>query len=301
MVNDKICKACRGENITLAFIKKDVEYYKCRDCNFVFVPSKYRTKIDYREYKNEAVYHEIVRGNNWLKTQRHRLRVKLLKRYERNCHLLDVGSGWGHFLKTAIDMGYVGDGVELSSYPHKYSTENLGLSVTNENLFDIDPRHKYDIVTMWDVLEHIDDADGAIMKVNDLLRNGGYFVFQIPQWDGWLSKKLGQDWHSIGVDHVNYFSASNIGKILVRNGFELVSIKTSIEVKLYVMYHFLNKKNKGKRVSAAERQAHYNKKVDRPRWQLRLMVLTHNLIYRLLQILRMGDEMIVIAKKQSHV
>jgi len=107
----------------------------------------------------------------------------------------------------------------------------------------------------------------------------------------------------IGLDHVNYFSKKTITKLLESHGFEVVKIKSSIELKLLLMYTILPwiKKLKGKKkesISSAERQEYYNKTTQKPQWALKTFVVVHNIIYKLLSALNIGEEMIVVARKK---
>jgi hypothetical protein len=113
----------------------------------------------------------------------------------------------------------------------------------------------------------------------------------------------------MGLDHVNYFGVETIKKILSKNGFEVVAIKSSFEIKLFMMYTILPfiKKLKGKKkqtiseanaaISAAERQQYFNKFTSKPLWQLKLYVWAHNTVYNILSFLNIGEEMMVAARK----
>ena len=107
----------------------------------------------------------------------------------------------------------------------------------------------------------------------------------------------------MGLDHVNYFSKNTMTKFLGEKGFRIIKIKSSIEVKLFLMYAIYNKKRKKKegkdiKITAADRQKYYNKKVNKPKWILIIMIFIHNMSYNLLSFLKIGDEMFVIAQKQ---
>lgn len=114
----------------------------------------------------------------------------------------------------------------------------------------------------------------------------------------------------MGLDHVNYFGKETITKILADHGYEVVKIKSSFEIKLFIMYTILPliKKMKGKKkqtimeanatINAAERQQYFNKFTSKPMWQLKLFVFIHNIIYNTLSALNIGEEMMVAARKK---
>lgn len=306
---DKIvCECCGNDDpaqFSEKFHKNNLIVLECNRCSFDFIPWHYRKDITYTDYKNDAVLEQIRKGNDWLKIQRHLLRFKLIRRFQKSGSLFDLGVGWGHFLLAGQQLGYDVYGIEISKNPYIYSKEDLGLPVDHVDFFKMDkPDESFDIITMWDVLEHIDEAGVFVEKCASLLKKDGYLVLQVPQIDSFIAKRQKEKWNMMGLDHVNYFSKKTITHLLERKGFEVVKIKSSIELKLLLMYTILPwiKKMKGgdkkQAISSAERQEYYNKTTQRPKWVLKLFVLVHNGIYRTLSFLRIGEEMIVVARKK---
>ena len=114
----------------------------------------------------------------------------------------------------------------------------------------------------------------------------------------------------MGLDHVNYFGKDTITQLLEKYGFKVEKIKSSFELKLFLMYTVLPllKRIKGSskakttqeanyEIKASERQSYFNKFTTRPMWQLKLFVFIHNIIYNLLSFFNIGEEMMVVARK----
>ena len=138
-----------------------------------------------------------------------------------------------------------------------------------------------------------------------MLETNGCLILQVPQIDSFIAKRQKENWQAVGLDHVNYFSKKTITKLLEDKGFTLVKIKSSIEVKNFLMYSVYNKIRKKKdgattTITHTERQEYYNKSVDKAKWKLKIMVLVHNILYNILSSLNIGDEMIVIARKRAN-
>ena len=308
ILKDIECKVCKNQNdFELAFKKQDLEIVRCKNCSFVFIPPFFRKQIQYTDYKDESVLKQIRLGNDWLKIQRHRLRFKTIQKYKPKGKLFDLGVGWGHFLYTGKLLGYETEGIEISEMPYIYASEDLKLNVQHIDFFDLkEKKGYYDIITMWDVLEHIDDCDLVIQKCSRMLKVGGILVIQVPQIDSYFAKKYKEKWKMMGLDHVNYFSKKTISNLLQQNGFEIKKIKSSMELKLFLMYVLfpkiqkLKKKGTSKKINAATRQEYYNKKVNKPKWMLIIMVFFHNILYQTLSFFKIGEEMIVIAEKKAH-
>lgn len=222
------------------FEKYEVTFLQCKRCGFVYLPWYYRKNISYTDYKDEAVLRQVRAGNDWLKIQRHLLRFKLIRRYVPKGKLFDLGVGWGHFLLAGQQLGYDVYGIEISQNPFTYAKEDLKLPVDHIDFFKMDkPAGSYDIITLWDVLEHIDEPDKMVERMAYLLKPGGYVFIQVPAIDSYIARKQGVNWKMIGLDHVNYFSKKTITPLLERYGFEVVKIKSSIELKIFLMYTVL--------------------------------------------------------------
>ena len=106
-----------------------------------------------------------------------------------------------------------------------------------------------------------------------------------------------------------YFGKKTITQLLKKHGYEVKTIKSSFEIKLFIMYTILPllKRLKGNKketlmetnttIKSSERQQYFNTFTQKPMWKLKLYMIIHNFIYKTLEILNIGEEMIVVAKK----
>lgn len=306
-----VCGNTDSNKFSLKYQKENFAVCVCENCTHHFVPTFYRKKIEYSQYKNADVTAAVRAGNNWIKVQRHKLRFKFIQKFIKSGKLFDLGAGWGHFMLAGKELGYDIYGVEISEQPYLYCVNDLKLPVDHIDFFEMDGSRKFDLITMWDVLEHIDKADVFLKKCAELTEPGGYLFLQVPQIDSYFAKKHRDEWKMMGLDHVNYFGKKTITEILDRNGYEVLAIKSSFEIKLFIMYtilpflkRFRSKKKESLRatntsISAGERQQYFNKFTARPLWQLKLFVGIHNLIYNTLSALNIGEEMMVAARKKK--
>ena len=314
MADDIRCCVCGNEDhqkFHLKYQKDNCAIVTCDSCNLFFIPPYYRKQIKYQQYKNSDVTEAVRAGNNWVKIQRHKLRFKFIQKFAPSGKLFDLGAGWGHFMLAGKELGYDVYGIEISEQPYLYCVNDLKLPVDHMDFFEMDESKKFDVITMWDVLEHIDKADNFLEKCSKLNKPGSYLFLQVPQIDSYFAKKYKDQWKMMGLDHVNYFSKSTITKILEKHGYEVVKIKSSFEIKLFFMYTVLpfikklkgNKKQSvaeaGKTITSAERQQYFNKLTTKPMWQLKLFVFIHNIIYNTLSALHIGEEMMVAAKRKE--
>lgn len=313
MREEIVCCVCGNKNSDLFHLKYQKEKFAvvtCDTCHFHFIPPYYRKRIEYTQYKNADVTAAVRAGNNWIKVQRHKLRFKFIQPFIKTGKLFDLGAGWGHFMLAGKELGYDVYGVEISEQPYLYCVNDLKLPVDHIDFFQMDESKQFDLITMWDVLEHIDKANDFLVKCHALTKPGGYLFLQVPQIDSYFAKKHKDNWKMMGLDHVNYFGKETITQILNRNGYDVVKIKSSFEIKLFIMYTLLPlikkfKKNKKQSlqeanasINSAERQQYFNKFTSRPLWQLKLFVFVHNIIYNTLSFFNIGEEMMVAARKR---
>ena len=120
-----VCSNIDPNKFNLIYRRENFDVTECNNCGFYFIPPYYRKKIEYQQYKNEAVTQAIRSGNNWVKIQRHKLRFKLIQKYQRSGSLFDLGAGWGHFMLAGNELGYQTYGIEISEQPYLYCKYDL--------------------------------------------------------------------------------------------------------------------------------------------------------------------------------
>ena len=85
--------------------------------------------------------------------------------------------------------------------PFQYAKQDLKLPVERIDFFDLEVEDRtYDIITTWDVLEHIVDADKVIEKCEKMLKSGGYLFIQVPQIDSFFAKLWKENWRNISSE-----------------------------------------------------------------------------------------------------
>ena len=102
-------------------------------------------------------------------------------RYRKYNRILDVGSGYGFFLKLCVEKGWQIWGVEVDPELVRFSMEELGIHVVNGKFEEVEYSDNFfDVVTFLNVLEHLPDPDFALKKSCRILRPGGALFLRIP-------------------------------------------------------------------------------------------------------------------------
>jgi SAM-dependent methyltransferase len=148
----------------------------------------------------------------------------------RSGRLLDMGCGLGFFLRaTSAHPKWERYGCEISPSAARYAREKLGQNVICTRLEDADlPFGSFDIVTLWDVLEHILQPDPLLRRCHALLRQGGICFVRSPNISvhlprARLARVLRTTPSSVGYlqprHHLHHYSMASIRRLLELNGF----------------------------------------------------------------------------------
>jgi 2-polyprenyl-3-methyl-5-hydroxy-6-metoxy-1,4-benzoquinol methylase/uncharacterized Fe-S cluster-containing radical SAM superfamily protein len=130
--------------------------------------------------------------------------------------VLDVGCATGILLGLLRERGAADlTGVEVSAYAAAEAAAK-GFKVFNADILSLDEAEKYDIITAFDVMEHVPDLRAFLGKVRSLLRDDGIFVFLTP--DAGSETALGEreNWYGYrsSLEHIHYFSISSLSYII---------------------------------------------------------------------------------------
>ena len=145
--------------------------------------------------------------------------------------LLDIGSGLGYFLKIAQDDGWEVEGVEPRPEAVKYCYENFGIKVHEGFLENFESKPGiYDVITLWDVLEHVSDHIQFVERCIDLLAPGGILVLAIPNASGWPARIFKERWRYVMPTHLNYFTMRYIEQILSKRNIVIERADHTIKI-----------------------------------------------------------------------
>lgn len=136
--------------------------------------------------------------------------------------LLDVGAYCGFFVDVAREAGFAAEGIELSRWAVRQARA-LGLPVRNET---IDERARtgarYDVLTLWDVIEHLPDPRQELLAAARLLRPGGELHVSTIDAASLFARALGARWPWLMDMHVVYFDRRTLPRLLEETGFRVV-------------------------------------------------------------------------------
>jgi SAM-dependent methyltransferase len=146
--------------------------------------------------------------------------------------LLDLGAGFGHFL-AACEGVFEAHGVEISPTAVAWSRTHLHVDnqVGDAAAVPADRRGPWDALTLWDVIEHVDDPRATLRAAAALVPPGGHLFLSTPDAGSRVARWMGRSWHYHDpVQHVFLFTRQNLSRILGDAGFSLIGWGTAGQV-----------------------------------------------------------------------
>jgi SAM-dependent methyltransferase len=217
------CRAC-GAAGREKFRKRGFVVAECGSCATRFVPDPLPRAESYDErYFDERVatgYADYL-SDRALILQNFERRIRWLAPLTGGKRLLDVGAAFGFLLAAARKHGFDPIGVEPVGACAEFARRELGETVLPSTLEEAElPRSSFDVITLFDVIEHLRDPRSAIGRVRDLLRPGGLVVVETGDLDALLSRVCGRRWYYYDPpQHLTYFSRASLTAMLRAAGF----------------------------------------------------------------------------------
>lgn len=172
-----------------------------------------------RQYRSSRLH---PRGDNPIV---HRSRLRLLRRLVPGGHLLDVGCGEGHFLRRARAF-YEVTGCDLSLDGVAAARRNAGVTTVFRASAEAIPvvDQAFEIVTCFDVIEHMPDPGGFFREAARVLRPGGLLFITTPNPGSLGAKLKGRSWHGhMDPTHISIRSAAAWRSELAAHGFQIIA------------------------------------------------------------------------------
>lgn len=196
---------------------------QCRHCHYVYANPRWEAGelIDaYVAVEDETYVRE--RPGRELTFRKHLQALEKITGPAGGRSLLDVGAYIGVFVEVAQASGWDATGVEPSSWAVSVA-QAQGLPVvagTQETL--LAQNRRFDVLTMWDVIEHVNDPAGELAMAYQLLKPGGIVAVHTMDIDSLAARLMGQRWPWLMDMHIHYFSQKTLAAMLRQNGFEVI-------------------------------------------------------------------------------
>jgi len=144
--------------------------------------------------------------------------------------ILDVGTAAGAFLSVARRREWQVEGCEPNQWLARWGSVRYGIPIRTGELFDQRfPPQSFDVVTLWDVIEHTPDPARVIRAANELIKPGGLLIINYPDIGSWLARMLGRRWPFLSSVHLYYFTRETMKSLLERHGFDVIMMRPHVQ------------------------------------------------------------------------
>ena len=230
--NSGLCPVCSG-GVARHFISAPDRFHRrpqiytlcrCSECSAVWLPNPPKPEEMSLHY-DEDYHRAISKGGinrNW---HRHR---RLISRYRSSGTVLDIGCSSGGFLKAMNTQGWSLYGIELEPSTAEVARLATGAEIFVGNATDAPfAAESFDVITSFDVLEHVYDPRALISKIKEWLKPGGVYVTMVPNIDAWEAKLFSSYWYGLELPrHLFHFSPRSLRRLALTMDFPLVHLKT---------------------------------------------------------------------------
>lgn len=200
---------------------------RCPGCSLVWLhhpPQPEEMHVHYTE-----AYHKLISGAGGPNpARRWRDRKTTLERYEQSGMLLDLGCSSGSFLQCMRSKSWKLYGVEMSAEEARTAEARTGAQVFVGVVPDAPfAPESFDVITCFDVLEHMYEPRRVVAKVKEWLKPGGIFYVQVPNIDSAEGRVFGKYWHGLELPrHLFHYSPASLRSLAKTAGLQEVSLET---------------------------------------------------------------------------
>jgi len=180
------CNCCGSENYFQIDNYKDYLQFRCEGCgyeNFV----RHNSAIESDLYENDADYMDdlnVSTNSDDLILWHHLKAIKfILSKFQSNTRILDVGCFNGFFVRKLLLFGFDAHGIDFNTSAVAYGQDKLGLGmrISTQNLEELFEQGKrFDLITLFEVLEHLPNAKPFLANVSRLLNDRGVLIISTP-------------------------------------------------------------------------------------------------------------------------
>lgn len=224
------CPNCNEQEGSV-FKQKRFTYTRCKFCGMIYVSPRFKEEINnkihsqerYIEHYKYKVIPSIDYRRNVLGNHKYR---QVMQFFRKPGKVMDIGCGLGETLSVFMENGWDCTGVDFNPFAEEFASKNFGIKIIRQNIFDRHLKicHKFDLIMMWGILEHVYKPNKLLEKVSTMLKTDGMLIIEVPSSDSLLVRYCeitGDEAYRTfeSARHVMLFSNKALLEMCERNGF----------------------------------------------------------------------------------
>lgn len=213
------CPVCSEGNPQFEEAYKDYRLYHCLKCDLAFADPM-KTGVSFYETDADYALRDEVMADFLKWNFRWDMDEFLKNPPATSGNLLDIGCGTGFFVKRTIDVGFKGYGIDFNERSISIGRKHFGIDTLYkadiEGFKAMHPDLKFDVITMFHVLEHLEEPVKAIGEIKGILKKDGVLVIAVPYRDRWPDPMGEFDYPP---NHLTRWSLKSMEYFLKGNGF----------------------------------------------------------------------------------
>ncbi|GBC76762.1 Demethylrebeccamycin-D-glucose O-methyltransferase [bacterium HR08] len=229
----RACAVCGDDRFAPFLEKNGYTIVRCSACSFLFVhppPTPETLRALYTDpsyfrgagafgYADYAALRPVWEA-------RARERLAMIERYVERGTLLDVGCATGIFLRVAQERGWVVSGIEIAPEAAREAERLTGRPIIASPAPLLREGRVFDVITVWEYLEHVPDPRAELRRLNRLLRPGGLLALSTPNAGHRVVSRAPARWTEFKPpEHVSFFTARTLTRLLAACGFHVLRVR----------------------------------------------------------------------------
>jgi 2-polyprenyl-3-methyl-5-hydroxy-6-metoxy-1,4-benzoquinol methylase len=226
--NCPVCEMPPGPGL---FVKDGFRHVRCTNCSLIYVSLILREDLMVKYWREEQAWTRVLQTGPQVDMDmaKYDYGLDLVSAYLGGGKVLDIGTGTGNFLRQASQRGWETMAIELNiESVEAMKNEGFNVIVKPLELSDLNSG-SFEMVTMWEVLEHLAEPKNVLAEARRLLADNGILLILVPNSSSLVTCLLHEKSNTFGGhSHLNHFNPNSLKAILGALHFDILEMETVI-------------------------------------------------------------------------